>query len=99
MHETATWWSVKVRNGAGCVPTRPLPLPAKGSGIIYPNLSVHVAVPIGPPPSQRALGQVVPVRVHYVPPPLDLGLALALEADCLVAHTWEPRSIYIAVLS
>ena len=38
VHETATWWSVMVRNGAGCVPTRPLPLPAKGSGIIYPSI-------------------------------------------------------------
>ena len=31
VHETATWWSVKVRNGAGCVPTPPLPLPAERS--------------------------------------------------------------------
>ena len=37
VHETATWWSVKVRNGAGCVPTPPLPLPAKDSGIIDPT--------------------------------------------------------------
>ena len=37
VHETSTWWSAKVKNGAGCVPTRPLPLRAKGSGIIYPN--------------------------------------------------------------